>query len=91
MHTEDEVLDVRGAAKLLRMGRNAIYDACGRGEIPHRRIGNRLRFSRTALLRWLGGSAPADTTSDADPIAALARRDATEMKRARKENEASSG
>ncbi len=51
----DDVLDVRGAARLLRMGRNAIYDACGSGKLPHRRIGNRLRFSRSALLRWLGG------------------------------------
>lgn len=51
----DDVLDVKQACELLRMGRNAIYDACGRGEMPHRRIGNRIRFSRLALLRWLGG------------------------------------
>jgi excisionase family DNA binding protein len=51
---DDDVLDVREAAALLRMGRNAIYDACGRGELPHRRIGNRLRFSRAALAAMVG-------------------------------------
>lgn len=53
MSLDDDVLDVKGACSLLRMGKNAIYDACGRGEMPHRRIGNRIRFSRTALLKWL--------------------------------------
>ena len=50
----DDVLDVRGAMLLLKLGRNAIYDACGRKQIPHRRIGRHIRFSRAALLRWLG-------------------------------------
>jgi excisionase family DNA binding protein len=49
----DDVLDVPGACKLLRMGKNTIYEACASGQMPHRRIGNRIRFSRTALLRWL--------------------------------------
>jgi excisionase family DNA binding protein len=51
----DDVLDVRGAMKLLGLGRNAVYDACGRNEIPHRRIGKLLRFSRAALMTWLAG------------------------------------
>jgi excisionase family DNA binding protein len=50
----DDVLDARGAAALLGLGRNGLYDACARGEIPHRRIGKQLRFSRAALLAWLG-------------------------------------
>ena len=40
--------------RLLGLGRNSVYDAAGRGEIPHRRIGRRLIFSRAALLSWLG-------------------------------------
>lgn len=51
----DAVLTVDDVAALLKVGRNVIYDSAGRGEIPHRRIGNRLRFSKAALLRWLGG------------------------------------
>jgi excisionase family DNA binding protein len=52
-----DVLDVREAAKLLRIGRNALYDCCARNEIPHRRLGKQIRFSRRALLSWLEGSA----------------------------------
>jgi excisionase family DNA binding protein len=51
---DDDVLTVEQAAKFLRLGRNAVYDAIGRGEIPHRRIGRAIRLSRAALVRWLG-------------------------------------
>lgn len=54
--TDDDVLTVEQAAKLLQLGRNAVYDAIGRGEIPHRRIGRSIRLSRVVLLRWLGGA-----------------------------------
>lgn len=50
---DDDVLTVSDAAKLLRIGRNQLYDALGRGEIPHRRIGRSIRLSRVVLLRWL--------------------------------------
>jgi excisionase family DNA binding protein len=49
----DDVLDVPGVAELLRCGKDAVYASVGRNEIPHRRIGRHLRFSRTAVLRWL--------------------------------------
>lgn len=54
----DDVLDVEGACDLLHLGRNALYDACGRGALPHRRIGKLIRFSRAALLRWLDSGSP---------------------------------
>jgi excisionase family DNA binding protein len=53
---DDDVLTVEQAAKFLRMGRNAVYDGIGRGEIPHRRIGRMIRLSRAALMQWLAGS-----------------------------------
>lgn len=53
---DDDVLDVPGVMALLHMGRNAVYEACGRNEIPHRRIGKLLRFSRRAILAWLSAS-----------------------------------
>lgn len=53
---DDDVLTVEQAAKFLRLGRNAVYDAIGRGEIPHRRIGRSIRLSRVVLLRWLEGT-----------------------------------
>lgn len=51
-----DVLTVEEAAALLRIGRNQAYDAIGRGEIPHRRIGKSIRLSRVVLLRWLEGA-----------------------------------
>jgi excisionase family DNA binding protein len=51
--TADEVLDVEDVARLLRVGRNTIYELVGRNEIPHRRLGKQIRFSRAVLMRWL--------------------------------------
>jgi excisionase family DNA binding protein len=53
---DDEVLDVIEAAELLHVGRNQLYEAIGRGEVPHRRIGKTIRLSRSVLLRWLEGA-----------------------------------
>ena len=49
----DAVLDVEDVARLLRVGRNTVYELVGRNEIPSRRIGKQIRFSRTAIMRWL--------------------------------------
>ena len=49
----DEVLDVEGVTRLLRIGRNTVYELVGRNEIPHRRLGKQIRFSRAAIMRWL--------------------------------------
>lgn len=48
-----DVLTVDEAARFLRIGRNALYDAIGRGEVPHRRFQRSIRLSRAALLEWL--------------------------------------
>lgn len=53
----EDVLDVSGAMRLLKLGRHAIYDGVARNEIPHRRIGKHIRFSRAALIRWLDSHA----------------------------------
>lgn len=50
-----EVLSVVEVAEMLGLDRNTVYDAAGRGEIPHRRVGKRLLFSRAAILVWLQG------------------------------------
>jgi len=49
-----EILTAREAAEFLRIGRNQLYDLAGRGTIPCRRLGRSLRFSRSALIRWMG-------------------------------------
>ena len=51
--TTDAVLDVEDVARLLRVGRNTIYELVGRNEIPSRRLGKQIRFSRAAIMRWL--------------------------------------
>jgi len=53
---DNDALDVKGAMAVLRLGRNAVYDGCARGQIPHRRIGKLLRFSRAGLRTWLASS-----------------------------------
>ena len=53
---DGDVLDVAGARTLLGIGRNQLYAACKKGQIPHRKIGKTFRFSRAALIVWLGSS-----------------------------------
>lgn len=51
---ETEVMDVDEVAEFLRVDRKTVYDYAARGEIPSRRLGKRILFSRTALMAWLG-------------------------------------
>jgi len=50
---DDDVLDIGGVVRLLHVGRNKVYDLVARNEIPHRRLGKQIRFSRAAIMRWL--------------------------------------
>lgn len=52
---EPEIMTVEEGAAFLRISRTALYDAIGRGEVPHRRIGRSIRLHRSALVRWLSG------------------------------------
>ena len=49
-----DVLGADEVAALLKLSRNSVYQAAGRGEIPCRRVGRRFVFSRAALMSWLG-------------------------------------
>jgi excisionase family DNA binding protein len=51
-----EVLDVAQAAELLAVEPAAVLELAEKSELPGRRIGGEWRFSRSALLAWLGGS-----------------------------------
>lgn len=48
-----EVLDVDEAAALLRIHRDTLYNEVAGNRVPHRRLGKLIRFSRSALIRWL--------------------------------------
>ena len=69
MSDQPLVLTVEEAARALRIGRGAAYEAVRQGCIPSVRIGRTLRVPRHALLELLGedvsstnGDAPVDET-----------------------------
>jgi excisionase family DNA binding protein len=51
-----DVLTADDAAALLGVSRWTLYAAANRHEVPHRRVGRRMLFSRRALLIWLEGA-----------------------------------
>ncbi len=52
----DAVLDLIEAAELLRVSETDLQALAESGEIPGRQISSEWRFSRQALLHWLGAS-----------------------------------
>ena len=49
-----DAISATEVAELLGLSRNSVYYAVTRGEIPHRRVGRRIIFSRSAIMAWLG-------------------------------------
>lgn len=56
--TSDRMLTASEAAKLLGVSKWTLYAAANRHEVPHRRLGRRMLFSRRALMLWLQGASP---------------------------------
>lgn len=56
--TLPEVLTAREAAAILRVGRNQLFQAIGRGELGAVRIGRSIRIPRQALLDLLASASP---------------------------------
>lgn len=53
-HEQDpDVMNAAEVAAFLGLSRNTVYGAASGGEIPCRRLGRRLIFSRRALVLWL--------------------------------------
>jgi excisionase family DNA binding protein len=59
-----EVLTVREAAVILRVGRNQLYQAVGRGELGAVRIGRSIRIPKHALLDLLAAASPSAASGD---------------------------
>jgi excisionase family DNA binding protein len=51
-----EVLALDQLAALLRVDVSTMLELAERGELPGRQLGGEWRFSRTAVISWLGGS-----------------------------------
>jgi excisionase family DNA binding protein len=64
MATVPEVLTAREAAAILRVGRNQLYQAIGRGQLRAVRIGRSLRIPKQALLDLLGSGSPPAASDD---------------------------
>jgi excisionase family DNA binding protein len=62
--TLPEVLTVREAAAILRVGRNQLYQAVARGEVGAVRIGRSIRIPRQALLDLLTAASPLTASGD---------------------------
>jgi excisionase family DNA binding protein len=62
---EPDVLTVEEARKRLRIGRNAIYDAIARSEVPSIRLGRKILVPRLALEALLRGEGRAPSTTKA--------------------------
>src|SRR5206468_10535156 len=79
---EPDVFTIAETARRLGLGRNTVYEAARRGELPLLRIGRRLLVPRVAFQRWLAsgeglGSAPAERSAvspGAAPTGGRARR-----------------
>jgi excisionase family DNA binding protein len=52
---ELEVLTLDQLATLLSLEPEAVRELAERGEVPGRKLGDEWRFSRAAVLDWLGG------------------------------------
>jgi excisionase family DNA binding protein len=48
-----DVIAADDVAALLKVNRKTVYEAAGRGQLPSRRLGRRVLFSRNAVLAWL--------------------------------------
>jgi excisionase family DNA binding protein len=62
--TLPEVLTVREAAAILRVGRNQLYQAIARGEVGAVRIGRSIRIPKQALLDLLAAGPPTASGDD---------------------------
>ena len=51
-----DVLTPAQLAELLQVDEKTVRDLARRGEIPARKVGREWRFSRRAVLDWLGGA-----------------------------------
>jgi excisionase family DNA binding protein len=53
---EREVMSAEQVADFLDLDVDGVREAADRGELPHRRVGRRFLFSRSAIREWLRGS-----------------------------------
>lgn len=50
---ESPIMRADEVCRLLKIGRNTLYEWCRLGIIPHKRVGRILLFSRKQIYEWL--------------------------------------
>ncbi len=50
---ESPIMRADEVCRLLKIGRNTLYEWCRLGIIPHKRVGRILLFSRKQIYDWL--------------------------------------
>jgi len=60
-----EVLDVRGAAALLTVSTDTVYDLFSTGQLPGRKVGRKWITTKAAVLRWIESSSADDSLARA--------------------------
>jgi excisionase family DNA binding protein len=63
IETMPDVMTADQVAKILRIGRNLVYDLVRLQQIPSFKCGRKIRFSRRRIVEWLGGDADAVVTT----------------------------
>lgn len=60
MKVKPNIYTVHEVAAMLELGRNGVYAAVKRGEIPHLRVGRKILFPKPMIDTWLvsGFSSP---------------------------------
>jgi excisionase family DNA binding protein len=60
-----EVLDVQGAAALLTVSADTVYDLFAKGELPGRKVGRKWITTKAAVLRWIENTSGDDSLARA--------------------------
>jgi excisionase family DNA binding protein len=75
-----DVLDVHGAAALLTVSADTVYDLFARGELPGRKVGRKVGrkwiTTKSAVLRWIEASGSNDSLGrsiESGDLAALSK------------------
>ncbi len=55
-HDPPEVLSAEQAAQFLQIEEKLVIELAEKGSLPGRKLGKQWRFSRAALVEWLGGT-----------------------------------
>jgi len=63
---DQDILNIDGAAALLGVSVKTFSKVLREGDVPGRKVGREWKFSRQALIDWIGGSQSADFLDHGD-------------------------